>query len=147
MKKKRMVFSVVLLLCIILIACGQTKEKEDLIEETTTETEEEQLTMKFERITMEEAKRLMVEEEEYVILDVRRKEEYAQGHIPGAVCIPNESIGEEMLEELPEKDQLLLVYCRSGNRSKQAAAKLAEIGYSNIKEFGGILDWDGDIEF
>ena len=72
--------------------------------------------------------------------------EYVTGHIPGAICIPNESIGTAMPAELPDKEQLILVYCRSGNRSKQAAKKLAAIGYTNIKEFGGIMTWDGDIE-
>ena len=88
----------------------------------------------------------MAEEEGYLILDVRTQEEYADGHIPGAICVPNESISEEMPEELPDKEQLILVYCRSGNRSKQAAQKLAELGYTNVKEFGGIMSWDGEIE-
>lgn len=102
--------------------------------------------MTYEQITLDEAKQLMAEQEGYIILDVRTQAEYAEGHIPGAICVPNESISDEMPEELPDLDQLILVYCRSGNRSKQAAQKLAELGYTNIKEFGGILSWDGDIE-
>ena len=81
-----------------------------------------------------------------VILDVRRPDEFAAGHIPNAVNIPNESIGADEIDELPDKDRLILVYCRSGNRSKQASEKLVRLGYTNIVEFGGILDWKGEIE-
>ena len=87
---------------------------------------------------------MMTAEEDYLIVDVRTPEEFAQGHIPGAVNVPNESIGTEPPKELPVKDQLLMVYCRSGNRSKQASQKLADMGYSNVVEFGGIIDWPGD---
>ena len=100
----------------------------------------------YEQITMEEAMELMENQSDYIILDVRTHEEYNEGHIPGAICIPNETIGSQPPAQLPDKDQLILVYCRSGNRSKQASAKLAEIGYTNIKEFGGIIDWTGEIE-
>ena len=100
----------------------------------------------YTQITQEEAKRMMAEEEGYVILDVRRPDESAGGHIPGAVCLPNESIVEgEKPAELPDTDQIILVYCRSGNRSKQAAEKLFRTGYTAVYEFGGILDWDGEI--
>ena len=99
----------------------------------------------YRQISMEEGKRIMVTENNYVILDVRRKDEYSEGHIPGAICIPNESIGTDEIPELSDKDQLILVYCRSGNRSKQAAQKLVQLGYTNVVEFGGILDWDGEI--
>lgn len=102
--------------------------------------------MTYEQITQDQAKTLMAESENYIILDVRTEAEYAEGHIPGAICVPNESIGEEMPKELPDKEQLILVYCRSGNRSKQASEKLAKLGYTNIKEFGGINTWTGDIE-
>ena len=101
----------------------------------------------YTQITQEEAKRMMAEEEGYVILDVRRPDEYAGGHIPGAVCLPNESIVEgEKPAELPDTDQIILVYCRSGSRSRDAAKKLADMGYTNVYEFGGILDWTGEIE-
>ena len=99
----------------------------------------------YKRIGMEEAVAMMTAEEDYLIVDVRTPEEFAQGHIPGAVNVPNESIGTEPPKELPVKDQLLMVYCRSGNRSKQASQKLADMGYSNVVEFGGIIDWPGDI--
>ena len=81
----------------------------------------------------------------HIIVDVRRQDEYDEGHIPGAICIPNESIGCDSPEALPDYDQIILIYCRSGRRSKEAAGKLAGMGYTNIYEFGGILDWMGDI--
>ena len=92
-------------------------------------------------ITAEEAKKIMDTESEYVVLDVRTEEEFAQGHIPGAMLIPDYEIREEAESSLPDKDALILVYCRSGRRSKNAAQILLELGYTNIREFGGILDW------
>ena len=100
----------------------------------------------YRQITADEAAQMMQEETDFVLLDVRTQEEYASGHIPGAICIPNETIGSEEIPELPDKDQLILVYCRSGNRSKQASQKLAEQGYTNVVEFGGINGWTGDLE-
>ena len=99
----------------------------------------------YTQITMTEAVEMMNTETNYIILDVRTHEEYNEGHIPGAICIPNETIGSEDLSALPDKNQLILVYCRSGNRSKQASEKLVRLGYINIVEFGGIRDWTGDI--
>lgn len=92
-------------------------------------------------ISAAEAKALMDSETGYIILDVRTENEFAQGHIPGAILIPDYDIESRAEEELPDKKQLILVYCRSGRRSKNAAAKLAEMGYINVKEFGGIMDW------
>lgn len=100
----------------------------------------------YQQITADEAARMMQEETDFVLLDVRTQEEYASGHIPGAICIPNETIGSEEIPELPDKDQLILVYCRSGNRSKQASQKLAEQDYTNVVEFGGINGWTGNLE-
>ena len=97
-------------------------------------------------ITAEEAKKIMDSEEGYIILDVRTQEEYDQGHIPGAMLIPNTEIETKAEEVLMDKDQLLLVYCRSGRRSKLASEILVELGYTNIKEFGGIIDWPYEIE-
>lgn len=101
----------------------------------------------YRQITVNEAKELMDTKENYIILDVRTKEEYNDGHIVGAICIPNEEIGEEDILELPDKEQMILLYCRSGNRSKQAADKLVKLGYSNVIEFGGIIDWKYDLEW
>ena len=92
-------------------------------------------------ITAEEAKKIMDTESDYIILDVRTEEEFAQGHIPGAMLIPDYAIREKAETALPDKDALILVYCRSGRRSKNAAQILAELGYSNIREFGGIMNW------
>ena len=99
----------------------------------------------FRQISMEEAAAMMQAQEGYIILDVRTVQEYESGHIPGAICIPNETISDAEIPQLPDKDQLILVYCRSGNRSKQAAAKLARLGYKNIVEIGGIGAWPGEI--
>ena len=95
----------------------------------------------YECISAEQAKHLMDTEKNYIILDVRRQDEYDLGHIPGAILIPNEVISEQAEEILKNKQQLILVYCRSGRRSKEAAQKLCNLGYTNIKEFGGINDW------
>ena len=95
---------------------------------------------------MSEAVKIMETEKNYIILDVRRADEFAEGHIPGAINVANESIGAEEIPELPDKAQLILVYCRSGRRSKEASEKLVELGYTNIVEFGGINDWPGEIE-
>ena len=97
-------------------------------------------------ITMEDAKQIFQEKGDYLIVDVRRADEFAEGHIPGAINIANEDILSAEPAELPDKDQVIYVYCRSGNRSKQASAKLAAMGYTNIVEFGGILDWTGEVE-
>ena len=98
----------------------------------------------YRQITMDEAVDMMAQETGYIILDVRRPDEYAAGHIPNAINVPNESIGTSDIPELPDKDQLIMVYCRSGRRSKEAAEKLVKLGYTNIVEFGGILDWKGE---
>ena len=100
----------------------------------------------YRSITMDEAVTMMAQETGYIILDVRRPDEFAAGHIPNAINVPNESIGTAEIPELPDKDQLIMVYCRSGRRSKEAAEKLVKLGYTNIVEFGGILDWKGVIE-
>ena len=100
----------------------------------------------YRSITMDEAVTMMAQETGYIILDVRRPDEYAAGHIPNAINVPNESIGTSDIPELPDKDQLIMVYCRSGRRSKEASEKLVKLGYTNIVEFGGILDWKGEIE-
>ena len=97
-------------------------------------------------ITMEDAKQIFQEKGDYLIVDVRRADEFAEGHIPGAINIANEDILSAEPAELPDKDQVIYVYCRSGNRSKQASAKLAAMGYTNIVECGGILDWTGEVE-
>ena len=106
---------------------------------------EKETTNQIQYVSMEEITTIMQENTNYIILDARTIEEYNQGHIPNAICIPNETIDETVTQQLPNKDQLILIYCRSGNRSKQAALKLQQLGYTNLVEFGGIIDWDGEI--
>ena len=99
----------------------------------------------YTQITQDEAMKMMQEQTDYLIVDVRRPDEFAEGHIAGAVYVPNETIEDEAPEALPDKEQTLLVYCRSGNRSKEASQKLADMGYTNVYEFGGINTWEGEI--
>ena len=127
---KKLVF--LLLAVMLLTACGQAKENDQ--------------GAIYVNITAEKAKQIMDTEEGYIILDVRTQEEYDQGHIPGAIVISHEEIAEKSEDVLTDKDQLILVYCRSGRRSKIAAEALAELGYANIKEFGGIIDWPYEVE-
>lgn len=127
---KKLVF--LLLAVMMLTACGQDKENGQ--------------GAVYVNITAEEAKQIMDTEEGYIILDARTQEEYDEGHIPGAIVIPHEEIAEKAEDVLTDKDQLILVYCRSGRRSKIAAEALVELGYTNIKEFGGISDWPYEVE-
>ena len=135
MNKRFGLMTLLMAVILLLTACssgGQVMDGEDMVRSYT-------------QISQEEAKQMMEQDGTQIIVDVRTKEEYDSGHIPGAICIPNESIGTEQPEELPDLDQIILVYCRSGNRSKQAAQKLFSMGYTNIYEFGGIIDWTGEI--
>ena len=127
---KQLIF--LLLTVLLLTACGQEQENN-----------KEAVYM---NITAQEAKEIMDQEQGYVILDVREQDEYDALHIPGAILIPYTQIEEKAKEILPDKDQLILVYCRSGRRSKIAAEALVDLGYTNIKEFGGIIDWPYETE-
>lgn len=98
----------------------------------------------YRQVDMNEAVEMMENEKDYIILDVRTEQEFEEQHIPNAINVPNETIGTKEILELPDKEQLIMVYCRSGNRSKQASEKLVKIGYSNIVEFGGMKDWPGE---
>jgi len=100
----------------------------------------------YTQIDQDEAMRMMQEESDYLIVDVRRPDEFAEKHIKGAINVPNETITDEAPEALPDKDRLLLIYCRSGNRSKEASQKLADMGYTKVYEFGGINTWEGETE-
>ena len=110
----------------------------------TTETSTNN-SLTYEQISGEEAKRLMDTETDFIIVDARTEEEFNEGHIEGAILIPEYEISERAEKELPNKDQLILVYCRSGRRSKIASQALADLGYTNVKEFGGIIDWQYEI--
>ena len=120
--------------------CSMDKNNEAI---TTTDTTTNSLS--YEQISGEEAKKIMDSEKGYIIIDARTDEEFKEGHIEGAMLIPEYEIGERAEYELPDKDQLILVYCRSGRRSKIAAQALADLGYTNVKEFGGISDWQYEI--
>lgn len=120
-----------LLLCILPAGCTAAPVPEE--------------TPSYRQITQEEAQKILKEETGYILLDVRTEEEWNEGHIPGSICIPNETIGAAPLPQLSDKDQMILVYCRSGRRSKLAAEKLAAQGYRNVLEFGGIITWTGAI--
>ena len=119
-------FTLLLALVLLLTACAQAAS--------------------YEQITQEEAKQIMDTTNGYILLDTRTQEEYDQSHIPGALLIPHTEIAQRAADELPDKDQVILVYCRSGNRSKQASEALAELGYTNVKEFGGINTWPYEVE-
>ena len=96
----------------------------------------------YDQISGAEAKALMDSESGYIIIDARTQPEYDEGHITGAILIPEYEIADRAEKELPDKNQLILVYCRSGRRSKIAAEELVKLGYTNVKEFGGIIDWE-----
>ena len=130
MKRILLTIALALLGCMMFSACGDGSGVKNT----------------YEQITPQQAKEIMDTESDYVILDVRTHDEYMDGHIPGAVLIPDYDIVNRAEKELPDKDQLVLVYCRSGRRSKLAAEKLAELGYTNVKEFGGIIDWPYETE-
>jgi len=122
----------IFLAMMLLTACGQDKEN---VQEAV-----------YVNITAEQAKKIMDSQENYIILDTRTQEEYEENRIPGAILIPHDEITEKAEAKLPDKDQLILVYCRSGRRSKLAAEALVKLGYTNIKEFGGIIDWPYEVE-
>ena len=102
-------------------------------------------TSTYEQITAEQAKSIMDTEKDYVIIDARTEEEFAEGHIENAILIPEYEIADRAEKELPDKEQLILVYCRSGRRSKIASEELVKLGYTNVKEFGGIIDWPYEV--
>ena len=133
----------IIVILVILVAIGI------FLKNRNSSTEDNKVSVKeanIQYVSMNDIEKIMNENENYIILDVRTIEEYNDGHIPGAICIPNETIDENVVSKLPDKEQLILIYCRSGNRSKQAANKLKDLGYTNLIEFGGIIDWKGEIE-
>ena len=150
MKKYLCLGVVAIMSMMILGACDSNQENNttnDLPQESNQQADVSQTDIlqiaTYECISQEEAQALMEDGTDCIILDVRTQAEFDEKHILNAICIPNESIDTEPPAELPDKDQLILVYCRSGNRSKQASEKLAAMGYTHIKEFGGINTWTG----
>jgi len=143
-----------LLICIILTSCEENKAigiiggadgPTAIIVADSSDKGGKAAVHSYEIISQDKAKEIMDSGENHIIIDVREKDEYDEGHIPGAILIPHLSINELADKMLPDKDALILVYCRSGRRSKIAADSLAKLGYSNVKEFGGIIDWKYDI--
>ena len=138
-KKIILTVTVIILTAAVLEGCIQKTNKE--------QTEATQVNIgTYYQISQDEAKRIMDEESDYIIVDAREQSEYDEGHIKGAIVIPYTEIEQKAEELLPNKTQLILVYCRSGRRSKIAAQSLANMGYKNVKEFGGIIDWQYEIE-
>lgn len=128
MHNKAILILIVIMLSLAFASCGGGEEAE------------------YSQVDTAKAKQLMETEDNYVILDVRTDEEYSEGHIPGAMLIPDYEIEDKVESMLKDKEQLILVYCRSGNRSKGASEALAKLGYTNVVEFGGIIDWPYEIE-
>ena len=127
-KARRAALAVFAVLCMLLTACGNgTNSSEGVQSEVRTTTS---AAANYQQITQEKAKEMMQADDGHIIVDVRRQDEYDSGHIPGAILIPNESIGTEQPKELPDLDQVILIYCRSGRRSKEASQKLADMGLS-----------------
>lgn len=132
------VYVIILIIFIIVLVAGCTREKNQIMDG-------DGMVNSYNQISQEEAKKMMEADDGHVIVDVRRQDEYDECHIPGAICIPNESIEDTMPAELPDTNQVLLVYCRSGRRSKEASQKLFDMGYTKVYEFGGIIDWTGEV--
>ena len=148
---KKLIILLSLVMVLTLSACNTNSGSSDVVApesapEAAEEDAEESAAGTYNQISMQQALQMMEEQKDYLIVDVRTAGEYAEGHIPGAVNVANETIAEEAETALPDKDQMLFVYCRSGNRSKVASQVLADLGYTNVYEFGGIKDWTGDIE-
>jgi len=147
MKKALCIISV--LLCILLTACGDDSSIGIIggaDGPTSIIVAEKGEKAMYEQITAEEAKKIMDSGEEHIILDTREQDEFDEGHIPGAILIPYTEIENQAIELIPDKDKLILVYCRSGRRSKIAAEAFSKLGYTNVKEFGGIIDWPYEVE-
>lgn len=136
-----------LLASVLLVSFGGCKAKEEapLSTEAPTTKTTEMINMTYEQISQDEAKRIMDTESDYIIIDARTQEEFDEGHIENAILIPEYEIQEKAPELIPDKNALILVYCRSGRRSKIASEALVQLGYTNVKEFGGIIDWEYEI--
>lgn len=152
MKKRTfLILAVILTATMIFTACADKKTDQntsDTKKETTVSAEKETanpVPEGYRQISQDEAQKMMETEKDYIILDVRTPEEYAEGHIPGAICISHDSIPTDTISELPDKNQLIMIYCRSGRRSKLAAEQLVSQGYTNIVEFGGVNTWPGEL--
>ena len=149
-KKKIILLAAAVLLTALLGACGDhtkniTEKETGAADTEVKDTMNSEQTNTYRQISVDEATTMMAQETNFIILDVRRPDEFAEGHILNAINVANETIGTDEIPELPDKEQLIMVYCRSGRRSKEASEKLVTLGYTNIVEFGGILDWTGEV--
>ena len=145
---KKILYIISVILCIFLTACGNDSSIGIIggaDGPTSIIVADKGEKAMYEQITPEEAKKIMDSGEEHIILDTREQDEFDEGHIPGAILIPYTEIENKAEEMLPDKDKLILVYCRSGRRSKIAAESLSKLGYTNVKEFGGIIDWEYEV--
>lgn len=148
--KTSLLLAAVMAIFMVFPACSSKGSTSSIISSGTASDESKALAESgssggYQKLTAEEAKSMMDGSEDIIVVDVRTQEEYDEGHIPNSVLIPNETITQTPPEQLPDKDATILIYCRSGNRSRQAAEKLLAMGYTNIYDFGGIRDWPYDV--
>lgn len=146
--KKNIIIVIILIAVLICIGCfiyksSKTNKTTTSNNSTTTSAAK---TNEIRHVSMDDIVKIMNENKDYVIVDVRTPDEYKEGHIPNAINIPNETINETVYNKLKDKNQLILIYCRSGSRSRQAAYKMQKLGYTNLVDFGGIINWKGKIE-
>ena len=146
--KKNIIIAIILIAVLICIGCfiykSSKTNKNTTSNNSTTTTAAK--TNEIRHVSMDDIVKIMDENKDYVIVDVRTPDEYKEGHIPNAINIPNETINETVYNKLKDKNQLILIYCRSGSRSRQAAYKMQKLGYTNLVDFGGIINWKGKIE-
>lgn len=146
--KKNIIIAIIIIAVLICIGCfiyksSKTNKTTTSNNSTTTSAAK---TNEIRHVSMDDIVKIMDENKDYVIVDVRTPDEYKEGHIPNAINIPNETINETVYDKLQDKNQLILIYCRSGSRSRQATYKMQKLGYTNLVDFGGIINWKGKIE-
>ena len=146
--KKNIIIAIILIAVLICIGCFiyKTSKTNKTTTSNSTATTNGAKTNEIRHVSMNDIVKIMEENKDYVIVDVRTPDEYKEGHIPNAINIPNETINETVYNKLKDKNQLILIYCRSGSRSRQAAYKMQKLGYTNLVDFGGIMNWKGKIE-
>lgn len=146
--KKNIIIAIIIIA--VLICTGffiyKANNKNKTTKSNSTATTSTAKTNEIRHVSMDDIVKIMDENKDYVIVDVRTPDEYKEGHIPNAINIPNETINETVYNKLKDKNQLILIYCRSGSRSRQAAYKMQKLGYTNLVDFGGIINWKGKIE-
>lgn len=146
--KKNIIIAIVIIAVLICIGffIYKTNKTNKTTTSNSTATTNGAKTNEIRHVSMNDIVKIMEENKDYVIVDVRTPDEYKEGHIPNAINIPNETINETVYNKLKDKNQLILIYCRSGSRSRQAAYKMQKLGYTNLVDFGGIMNWKGKIE-